>query len=1064
MRKFFLLLVFLYAIFYSSNSIAQYGIIYDVAGDGNPGYGIDGWGDGCHADSAWLNYPQGVWVDKNQNIYFTDGTHYVIRKVNATTGIISVIAGNDTNGYSGDGGLATNAKIGYCLGLCLDTAGNIYFADAGNNRIRMISSSTGYVSTVVGNGTSGFSGDGGLATSANINYPKSLHLDTAGNIYFVDAGSYRIRKVSKSTGTINSIAGNGFHGFSGDGILATSATLNYPLGIITDRYGNIYFTDNGNNRVRQINTSGIISTIAGNGSVGYTGDGGPGTAASLNYPQSIGVDTIGNVYFTDQNGNVIRKVDVATGIITTVAGTTVNPGASGDWWTTGKTSDSTNLYSNFICVDQTGNIYFSTSSAVRKIIGSRSAIATIYVTDSQVTAPCSLPQTLAIGIHGTIVDTPASSDSMRITIDYGEFSGNSIKNYTIPYWLTSVYGFGDTFNRLCNYIYRIPGIYNPIITFHTLGGFADVATIPSLIVGHICDSSITSISIDSVKDTLLSGPCILPANVLFNVWGTILGTPSTGDSVYLAYKYNDYDTVFNLHVVPIILSGSNYYFLDSFHNNFAAGNYNPQVMAVISSGRHNAFTYFSGFSISNCISGSVTTFLHDTATITTICPMPYTDQYWISGSAYGLAALNDSVRIHLDFGGGSDTVFKIPIVANGHGSFNYETPHFLHVFTKAGTYKVKDTAFCGLYDSTDLANALVLGGSPIMDMHVAGWGWGFVPGDTGWVGVWSGNLSGYICDTLSSTVKLTLDPHLVYAGMKDGPSPGSISGSTLTWSFSSSISPLKFYATVKVLCSSTAASTDSLCNQIQVIPITVPDTNTADNTYRWCEKVRSSWSTNEKLVSPIGDGPPGFIPDGGTPLNYLVHFQNTGTFPSKNVTIIDTFDYFLDLSTLRVLNSSFPVSVTRTSSNVVVFKFTNINLPTSTDSPLSSMGYLAFDVIPIRHLYVGAEIKNYVSIYLDSTTVSTDTTLNTIGTYHPISLTKINSNIKIQVYPNPAHDKITVVSTDKIMNVSLLDLVGHIVYSHSFNTMNAQVDLKQLPSGIYFIKVNDFIIEKLVKE
>jgi hypothetical protein len=219
-------------------------------------------------------------------------------------------------GYSGDGGPVIAAAISYPGGTVSDKQGNVFIADGGNHVVRKVSPS-GVISTVAGVGTSGYSGDGGPATSAKLWLPISVAMDTSGNLYILDYISSIVRKVNKQ-GIISTIAGNGTTGYSGDGGPANLARLNHPTDLAIDKAGNIYIADKENKVVRKVNTLGIISTVAGNGTSGYTGDGGPATAAQLT-PYAVAIDNDGNLYIADGKSSVIRKVN-ASGIISTFDG------------------------------------------------------------------------------------------------------------------------------------------------------------------------------------------------------------------------------------------------------------------------------------------------------------------------------------------------------------------------------------------------------------------------------------------------------------------------------------------------------------------------------------------------------------------------------------------------------------------------------------------------------------------------------------------------------------------------------------------------------------------------
>lgn len=264
-------------------------------------------------------------VDARGNLYIGDDDDNRVRKV-SPDGIITTIAGNGTKGYSGDGGPATSAQLYGPVRVAVDTAGNIYIADAANSRIRKVSAS-GIITTIAGNGgTYTYSGDGGPAIDAGFSFPVGIALDGAGNVYVADDGciffdncSSRIRKISTS-GVITTVAGNGTGGYSGDGGLAVNAQLGVEFGgVAVDRAGNVYLADTSNHRIRKVAPNGIITTIAGNGIGGYSGDGGQAISAQLNYPFGVVMDSVGNLYIADLGNVRIRKV-FSDGIITTVVG------------------------------------------------------------------------------------------------------------------------------------------------------------------------------------------------------------------------------------------------------------------------------------------------------------------------------------------------------------------------------------------------------------------------------------------------------------------------------------------------------------------------------------------------------------------------------------------------------------------------------------------------------------------------------------------------------------------------------------------------------------------------
>ncbi|HET9052112.1 MAG TPA: hypothetical protein VFO60_10450, partial [Candidatus Dormibacteraeota bacterium] len=288
--------------------------LFDInafAGNGAWGYG----GDGGPATSASFNQPNGVAEDSAGNVYIGDTNNDVIRKVD-TSGIITTYAGNGTAGFFGDGGAAGSAELNQPYWLSFDASGDLLVADYGNNRIRAISPS-GIITTVAGNGTAGYAGDGGAATAAALNGPITATGLPGGGFLIGDSGNNRVRRVDAS-GTITTIAGNGTAGYAGDGGVATSAAVNEPTGVAYDPAGNLFIADCGNSVVRKVDASGKISTVAGTGSAGFSGDGGPATSAQFSCPYAV-VPAAGNVYVSDYGNGAIRKID-GGGMVTTIAG------------------------------------------------------------------------------------------------------------------------------------------------------------------------------------------------------------------------------------------------------------------------------------------------------------------------------------------------------------------------------------------------------------------------------------------------------------------------------------------------------------------------------------------------------------------------------------------------------------------------------------------------------------------------------------------------------------------------------------------------------------------------
>ncbi|MFJ9924216.1 RICIN domain-containing protein [Streptomyces rubiginosohelvolus] len=336
--------------------------IRTVAGTGATGFK----GDGESALAAQLNRPYGIAVDSTGTLYFSDYSNHRIRKI-TTDGKIITVAGTGA-GYRGDGGPAVLAQLNCPREVAVDGAGAVYVTDAANHRVRKISAD-GVISTVAGTGVSGFSGDGGPATSARLNYPLGVAVDSTGVLFISDHNNHRVRKVTPD-GTISTLAGNGVAGFKGDGGPAASAQMRRPFALAVDSEDHLYVADPENRRIRKITADGTISTVAGSGATGFGGDDGPAVSAQLDTPYGIAVDRTGTLYISDYNSHRVRTV-TPDGKITTVAGTGV-AGFAGD----GGPAASAQLKNPFgLAVDCVGTLYIAdhANDRIRRIASAQLA-------------------------------------------------------------------------------------------------------------------------------------------------------------------------------------------------------------------------------------------------------------------------------------------------------------------------------------------------------------------------------------------------------------------------------------------------------------------------------------------------------------------------------------------------------------------------------------------------------------------------------------------------------------------------------------------------------------------
>ena len=339
----------------------QQGIITTLAGTGERGYA----GDGGPAAAALLSEPFMCAFDTAGNLYFAEAMNHCIRRVDRETGVIATIAGTGAEGYSGDGGLATEATFNQPYSLQVDAKGDVYVVDRLNYVIRKIDAAIGIITSVAGTGEQAYGGDGRPAVHAKFREPNDCFLDGRGGLLIADVQDQRIRRLDLASGIITTFAGNGAKERHGDGLPATEASILGARAVCMDGAGNTYIAEREGNGIRKVNANGVMSTVAGTGEFGYSGDGGPALMATWGGPKAIRCDHDGNLLVVDTENHAIRRIDAATGIVTTIAGGRL--GGDGDG---GPAGEAAMDRPHGVEVDAAGNIYIADSNNHRvRVVG-----------------------------------------------------------------------------------------------------------------------------------------------------------------------------------------------------------------------------------------------------------------------------------------------------------------------------------------------------------------------------------------------------------------------------------------------------------------------------------------------------------------------------------------------------------------------------------------------------------------------------------------------------------------------------------------------------------------------
>jgi len=870
----------------STICIGQEGYIYTIAGCHNCSWGLT---NGVPATTNTLLGAEGVCVDGQGYVYIAQKNGQVVRKIEPVSGLIYTVAGNGAQGFNGDGGAATNANLKNPVGICMNITGDLYIADAGNNRIRKVDAITGLISTVAGGGSD--PGDGVAAITASIS-PVCVYADGADNLYI--GTDYKVRKINLQTGIITTVAGNGTNAEAGDGGQALSASFSGTITCITeDVYGNMYIVSAAG-RVRKIDAiSGIINTVAGGGN--STAEGVPATTANLQGLSSCGVDVAGNIYLADNNHHKIREVDGLTGLINTICG---NGNAAPDnvpallAKTTG----------NLMYVDQGGTIYYSgginnSDSFLYKIVG-----PTYLATDSFTTSiikSCSnttlsvRTKSYAAGMHIKVWwgDSQVPDDSTILSGNYGGYA-------------TMAHGYGLT------------GTYT--IKMVLYDGNAKIDSLHITYSHAFCNSTIANFYLDvngncmkDSSDVLIYHPLLVEVdsnNVAIDTISTISG-----------FYYNAYGAQGDIYKFKIIAPPS-------------------------------------GTQASCPADGIITTTLQNT----NVTPV------------------------------------------NQIG-FN-----------------------CVVGNNFDLSVDAVIPVTGVLDQ----WGNVFV--------------SNNYCTPENATVTLAVSPK--YGSVSGVPTPTSIIGNTITWNLTNLSTndpePVKLY----YMATGVVMVNDTVQTHITVAP-TTGDQDPTNNVIIVHDTVKGSCDPNLMEVSPEGHILSGWG------LKYRVEFENVGNDTAFNIYVLDTLPNELDANSLRIVSSTHKMYISKFNDgqhNIVKFDFPDIDLLDSSHHG-ECTGTFTYTINSKTGLPDGTLIDHSAGIYFDANgVIQTNTVENIIG--FPAGVEQVSNDDKVQVYPNPAVNELMIKADKELYSSCVItNSLGQVVMQHTLNSAETKLNVKVLPAGVYYI-------------
>jgi uncharacterized repeat protein (TIGR01451 family) len=880
---------------------AQNGYIYSPVGNGIASFS----GDGGHASQAGLYYPTMMARDNDGNIYFPDRQNFRIRRVDAVSGNISTAAGTGTQGYSGDGGLAVNADLGGNFGgICTDASNNVYFFDSDSSVIRKIDVSTGIITRYAGNGNNWDGGNNGLAINASFSFGQGL---TVSNGYLYFLGNSIVRRIDLNTDIVTAVAGNGNLGYTGDGGLAVNALLGLQFGIACDAAGDVYLSDNTNSVIRKIDMgTGIINTICGNGQPGMAVDGIPAITAQLNGPWDIEFDVYGNLVIADLGNGRIRRINMATGIINNIAGVGTYTGSTDE----AIPALTARVDPRYLCVDRYNNILLTEAGGVVRKITADAPVASIAADSFAVEVFHECNNTQFVAVLPQYTQGFQNTSAYSVKTFYGDGQDNT----------HSFVGRNGGHTSIFDYNYALSGNYQ---------------------IKHVLFNGANAV--DSVQYTMTYSLCRSVTAKLY--------LDGNGDCSY------DPFTESYLSQVATISVDSNNVTIDT-------------ISAL------GGFTYNTFGDIGDVYKFTV---LDLPLGLQTSCP--------VNG------IVTDTIQTNI-----------------------YTNTRYIG--TECGTGSAFDLSVDGFL----VASGISLEADIIVHNTY--------------------------CNPQNAVVTMTFSPK--YEFVSALPVPTAQAGNVITWTLNAS-DFTNFLAYLHVSLQNAnnqiVMPGDTVHTTFSVTP-TTGDIDPSNNVETRVDTVTGPYDPNAVYVSPDG------CISAGDMLTYTVTFENMGNAPAQEVYIMDTLNNNVDMQTVHILASSHTMNVTKVSSgsyNILKFEFPAINLPDSSHHD-ECQGMVKYTVNTKSTMSLSDVVTNKAGIFFDyMPAVLTNVAQTTIC--QPQFVNTVYGAGKVAIFPNPAYNELTVKGGKELTSCAVLNQTGQVVLEKDMKDGKAELNIKHLPAGLYFVNV-----------